>query len=338
MRVLVTGGSGFIGSHLVERLAATGHTVMNVDRDRPLVETTCEFAQIDICNREDVLECVGSWGPDVIAHLAAETHVDRSIDGPEAFLTTNILGTFNLLNSVLKLSASDPSDAPRFIHVSTDEVFGSVAGSGTFTEGSPYRPRSPYAASKASADHLVRAWQTTYGLKTVVTNTCNNFGPRQHPEKLIPHMITRALNGWPLPVYGDGSNVRDWIYVSDHAAALQRIIESEATDGTYLIGARAERSNIDIVRTVCRNLDLERPRAEGSYEELITFVADRPGHDKRYAIDPTHMESTFGWTPAVSLEEGLASTVRWYLDHEDWTAQLVADGYSPERIGQGPTP
>jgi len=336
MRVLVTGGSGFIGSHLIDELNGAGHKVLNMDRNQPFAQTASEFVELDIRDGEDVAQCIRSWRPDVIAHLAAETHVDRSIDRPEAFLTTNILGTYNLLSTARDLSVGNPHNAPRFIHVSTDEVFGSADGSDAFTEHSPYRPRSPYAASKASADHLVRAWNTTYGLKAVVTNTCNNYGPRQHPEKLIPHMITRALNGLPLPVYGDGSNVRDWIHVSDHAAGLRRIIESEATEGTYLIGARTERSNIDLVRSICHHLDERRPRSDGSYAELITFVTDRPGHDKRYAIDPSAMEATFGWSAAVAFEEGLASTVQWYLEHEDWTDRLIAEGYSPERIGQGP--
>lgn len=336
MRVLVTGGSGFIGSHLIDELINAGHTVLNVDRERPRIPTDAEFAELDIRDGEGVRQTIKSWCPDVIAHLAAETHVDRSIDGPEAFLTTNILGTYNLLHAALEVSPGDPPGAPRFIHVSTDEVFGSAEGSSAFTERTAYGPRSPYAASKASADHLARAWHTTYGLNVVVTNTSNNYGPRQHPEKLIPHMITRALTGSPLPIYGDGSNIRDWIHVSDHANGLRRIIESDITNGTFLIGARAERSNLDLVRSICQHLDEKRPRTDGSYTELITFVTDRPGHDARYAIDPSIMEKTFEWSAAIDFENGLASTVQWYMDHQDWTDRLIADGYSPERIGQGP--
>jgi dTDP-glucose 4,6-dehydratase len=293
--------------------------------------------QADICDREAMRGAFAAFRPDVVAHLAAESHVDRSIDGPGDFLETNIIGTFQLLQVALEYWRGLPLPARaafRFHHVSTDEVFGSLGEDGHFTESSPYDPRSPYSASKASADHLVRAWRHTYGLPVIVTNCSNNYGPHHFPEKLIPLVIIKALSEQPLPVYGDGSNVRDWLYVEDHARALTRVFEAGVVGETYLIGGRAERTNLEVVRAICASMDLGRPRQGGAkHERLITFVPDRPGHDRRYAIDFAKLERELGWAPSVSFDEGIAATVRWYLDNEWWWRPLTADRYAGERLG-----
>jgi dTDP-glucose 4,6-dehydratase len=348
VRILITGGAGFIGSALARHLiSSTDHEVLivdkltyagNLDSLKGLAHSACyAFLHADICDRETMRNAFATFRPDVVTHLAAESHVDRSIDGPGDFLETNIVGTFHLLQAAVEywrsLSAA-AQEVFRFHHVSTDEVFGSLGEEGQFTESSRYDPRSPYSASKASADHLVRAWHHTYGLPVVVTNCSNNYGPYHFPEKLIPLVIIKALAEQPLPVYGDGGNVRDWLYVEDHAQALARVFEAGAVGETYLIGGRAEQTNLDVVRTVCASMDVARPRRGGRpHEQLITFVPDRPGHDRRYAINPTKLKRELGWTPSVSFAEGIAATVRWYLDNEWWWRPLVVRRYGGERLG-----
>lgn len=348
MRVLITGGAGFIGSALARHLiASTDHHVLvvdkltyagNLDSLNGLVGSPrYGFLRADICNREAINSAFEVFRPNIVLHLAAESHVDRSIDGPADFLETNVVGTFKLLDVALEYWRGLPSPARaafRFHHVSTDEVFGSLDSSGQFTESSRYDPRSPYSASKASADHLVRAWGHTYGLPIIISNCSNNYGPYHFPEKLIPLVIIKALAEQPLPIYGDGGNVRDWLFVEDHARALTRIFESGTVGATYLIGGRAEKTNLEVVRTICSSMDVERPRqGGGAHDELITFVADRPGHDRRYAIDPTKLERELSWTPSVSFAEGIAATVRWYLDNEWWWRPLVVGRYGGERLG-----
>jgi dTDP-glucose 4,6-dehydratase len=346
--VLITGGAGFIGSALARHLiASTDHQVLvvdkltyagNLDSLKGLAKSArYAFLQADIRRRDAMQNAFAEFRPDVVAHLAAESHVDRSIDGPGDFLETNIVGTFQLLQVAVDYwrGLPAPSQAAfRFHHVSTDEVFGSLGAAGRFTEASPYDPRSPYSASKASADHLVRAWRHTYGLPVIVTNCSNNYGPRHFPEKLIPLVIIKALAEQSLPVYGDGANVRDWLYVEDHARALTRVFEAGAVGETYLIGGGAERTNLEVVRAICVAMDQARPRRGGlKHEELIAFVPDRPGHDHRYAIDFAKLERELGWTPSVSFAEGIAATVRWYLDNEWWWRPLVANRYDGERLG-----
>ncbi len=269
-------------------------------------------------------------------NLAAESHVDRSIDGPSDFIQTNILGTFTLLQEALRYWRGldrQSQNAFRFHHVSTDEVFGSLGEAGLFDEGTAYAPNSPYAASKASSDHLVRAWHATYGLPTLITNCSNNYGPYQFPEKLIPHMIIKALGHEPLPVYGDGQNVRDWLYVEDHAAALTLVLEAGRIGETYNIGGRNERTNLDVVRTICDLLDHKAPSAKGSHHRLISFVRDRPGHDRRYAIDASKLEAELGWRATETFETGLARTVAWYLENRTWWQAILERGYKVQRIG-----
>ena len=344
-RVLVTGGAGFIGSALIRRLVAQGHRVVNLDKltyaaaPAALAEVAgnpnYRFVKGDIADRRLVAELLTDECIDVIAHLAAESHVDRSIDGPGAFIHTNIVGTYELLQCArdywLKL-APDAKSAFRFHHISTDEVFGDLdADAPKFTEDTPYQPSSPYSASKAASDHLVRAWAHTYGLPVVVTNCTNNYGPWQAPEKLIPLTILKALRGDPLPVYGTGANIRDWLHVDDHAAAIQAVFERGRVGETYAVGAREEHSNIAIVARICDLLDARMPLAKRR-RALITFVADRPGHDRRYAIDPAKIERELGWTPSIGFGDGLAATVDWYVEHGDaWTGS----GFSLERIGTG---
>ncbi len=328
MKILVTGGAGFIGSALIRHLIGESeHSVLNLDKltyagvltslaevaDNPRYS----FVQGDICEAELVARLLAEFQPDVIAHLAAESHVDRSIDGPGEFIQTNVVGTFTMLQQALgywqSLSAGRQA-AFRFHHISTDEVYGSLGEEGLFTETTAYDPRSPYSASKAASDHLVRAWGHTYGLPVLVTNCSNNYGPYHFPEKLIPLIIIRALAGEPLPVYGDGSNVRDWLFVEDHARALRRVFEAGVPGETYNIGGNSERRNIEVVRAICAALDARRPREDGkSYAEQITFVADRPGHDQRYAIDAAKIARELGWEPQVRFEDGIARTVDWYL-------------------------
>jgi dTDP-glucose 4,6-dehydratase len=346
--ILVTGGAGFIGSALCRHLIGRGDTrVVNLDKltyagnlaslagieDSP----DYRFVEADIGDMAAVSALLAEERPDAIMHLAAESHVDRSIDGPGEFIETNIVGTFRLLQAALGYwrAPGQEKEAFRFHHVSTDEVFGDLPfDSGIFTEETPYDPSSPYSASKAASDHLVRAWQRTYGLPVVLSNCSNNYGPYHFPEKLIPLVILNALHERPLPVYGRGENVRDWLYVEDHARALDSIVSAGRAGETYLIGGRAERTNLDVVRTICRLLDARRPRSNGEpHEALIEFVTDRPGHDRRYAIDPSKSESELGWRPEESFESGMAKTVDWYLAREDWWRPLREKSYAGERLG-----
>ncbi|WP_409516265.1 dTDP-glucose 4,6-dehydratase [Brevundimonas sp.] len=347
---MITGAAGFIGSALVRHLIQrTSHEVLAFDKLTyagnlsSLVSAAASnrysFVQADICDAEAVSRALADFEPQVVAHLAAESHVDRSIDGPAVFVQTNLIGTFVMLNEALDYwrDLNDADKATfRFHHISTDEVFGSLGEEGFFTETTPYDPRSPYSASKAGSDHLVRAWGHTYGLPVLVTNCSNNYGPYHFPEKLIPLIIIRALNGEPLPVYGDGSNVRDWLFVEDHAAALQEVFENGAPGQTYNVGGNAERKNIEVVRAICAILDRLRPRTDGKpYADQITHVADRPGHDHRYAIDASKIRTELGWTPSVTFEEGIARTVEWYLSNEGWWRDILAQRNATERLGNG---
>jgi dTDP-glucose 4,6-dehydratase len=353
MRILVTGGAGFIGSALIRHLIAdSDHEVLNFDK---LTYAGCpaslravadhpryRFVRADICATAAVAEAIARFRPMTIIHLAAESHVDRSIDAPAGFVETNIVGTFVLLQQALTFYRSLPQAERasfRFHHVSTDEVFGSLGQSGRFVEMSRYDPRSPYSASKAASDHLVRAWHHSYGLPVLVTNCSNNYGPCQFPEKLIPLVILRAIAGRDIPVYGDGGNVRDWLHVEDHARALRRVFEAGVTGETYNIGGDAEQRNIDVVRAVCAALDSLRPRADGCpHTEAIRFVTDRPGHDRRYAIDATKMRDELSWRPRVTFAQGIAATVRWYLDNRDWWTEASArGGYDTTRLGLADT-
>lgn len=348
MKFLVTGAAGFIGSAVARRLIGeTEHEVLvvdkltyagNLDSLKPIANSLrYRFVQADICDGGKMRDLVGAYQPDVVMHLAAESHVDRSIDGPGAFVETNVLGTFHVLQAALGywrgLSAS-AKERFRFHHISTDEVFGSLGDEGFFHEDYPYQPTSPYSASKAASDHFVRAWNHTYGLPTVVTNCSNNYGPYHFPEKLIPLVILNALEGKPLPVYGTGENVRDWLYVDDHAEALITVALKGAPGETYAIGGWNERRNIDVVRAVCGLVDEMAPSAAiGPRESLITFVGDRPGHDARYAIDASKIERELGWKPAETFETGLRKTVRWYLDNESWWQRVRSGVYRGERLG-----
>jgi dTDP-glucose 4,6-dehydratase len=350
--ILVTGGAGFIGSAVCRHLIGRGDTrVVNLDKltyagnlaSLAGIEEDPNylFVQADIGDGGLVSRLLAEERPDAIMHLAAESHVDRSIDGPAEFIETNIVGTFRLLQAALgywRGLEGEKSAGFRFHHISTDEVFGDLPfEGGLFSEETPYDPSSPYSASKASADHLVRAWGHTYGLPTIVSNCSNNYGPYHFPEKLIPLVILNALHELPLPVYGEGANVRDWLYVEDHARALDRIVSDGRAGETYLIGGRAERTNLDVVRTICRLLDERQPRAGGRrYEELIAFVADRPGHDRRYAIDASKAERELGWRAEESFESGLARTIDWYLAREDWWRPLRDGKYGGERLGTAP--
>ena len=348
LRILVTGGSGFIGSALVRHLIAeTAHEVLNFDlltyaATAGAVKTAEQsphyaFVQGDICDTVAVTRAIARFQPDVITHLAAESHVDRSIDAPGAFIQTNLVGTYTMLAASREYW--DGLDAAarerfRFHHISTDEVFGSLGETGLFTETTPYDPRSPYSASKAGSDHLVRAWGHTFGLPVLVTNCSNNYGPFHFPEKLIPLIIVKALAGQTLPVYGKGDQVRDWLYVDDHVRALQTVFERGTPGRTYNIGGNNERQNIDVVETVCRILDCVQPRADGqSYAHQIEFVADRPGHDKRYAIDASRIHDELGWSPRETFDSGIDKTVRWYLDNRDWWESIVSERQAADRRG-----
>jgi len=340
MKILVTGGAGFIGSAVVRLAISKGHSVINVDA---LTYAAClenvasvadhpnyVFEQVDIREGATLEAVFAKHTPDAVMHLAAESHVDRSIDGPADFIETNVNGTFNMLDAARSFwQAQGKPAAFRFHHISTDEVFGSLGPTGMFTEDTPYDPRSPYSASKASSDHLVRAWQETYGLPVVLTNCSNNYGPYHFPEKLIPVVILNALAGKPLPIYGDGGNIRDWLYVEDHADALLLVLEKGALGRSYNIGGENERTNLELVKTLCEILDRLQPRDDGSYADLITFVTDRPGHDVRYAIDSSRIRDELGWRPSVTVEEGLEKTVQWYLNNEIWWKPLL------ERFGVG---
>ena len=346
--IFVTGGAGFIGSALVRRLiGSTSHTVVNVDKltyaaDLDAVASVAEhpryrFARVDICDAAALRALFAQHEPAGVIHLAAESHVDRSIDGPDAFIQTNVVGTYTLLAESLAywraLSASR-RDTFRFVHVSTDEVYGSLPETGVFTEQTAYDPRSPYAASKAASDHLVSAWYHTYGFPALTTNSSNNYGPFQFPEKLIPLVAQRALAGQSIPVYGTGSNVRDWLYVDDHAAALATAFERGAPGRSYNVGAHSERRNIDVVRSICAILDeLSPDPAIRDRTSLITYVSDRPGHDQRYAIDASRIADELGWRAAVDFESGLRRTLEWYLANGDWLERIRTRSYAGERLG-----
>jgi dTDP-glucose 4,6-dehydratase len=344
MTVIVTGGAGFIGSALVRALVADGERVVTVDKLTyagnlanlaPLAGSARHvFVRADICDRGAMAAVFREHRPGAVYHLAAESHVDRSIDAPAAFVETNVVGTASLLDGALgywrSLDALGRAGF-RFLHVSTDEVYGELGATGSFTEGSPYRPSSPYAASKAAADHLARAWHRTYGLPLLLSNCSNNYGPYQFPEKLIPLMVLNAVAGKPLPVYGRGANIRDWLHVEDHAAALRRIMAAGRVGETYLIGARAEMPNLAMVETLCRLLDARLP-AGAPHARRIAFVPDRPGHDARYAIDPAKIERELGWRPRFDVNQGLAATVDWYLANQDWCRAASAH-YRQERLG-----
>jgi dTDP-glucose 4,6-dehydratase len=388
MKILVTGGAGFIGSNLVHLLVSKGHQVLNIDKltyagnPRSLADLegnpNHQLLQADICDAEAMRKAFADFQPDWVMHLAAESHVDRSIDGPGEFIQTNILGTYVLLQTAREhwnfrisetrvparengADASRSSETPasdlrnsdfRFLHVSTDEVYGSLGETGLFTETTPYDPHSPYSASKASSDHLARAWRDTYGLPVIVTNCSNNYGPFQFPEKLIPVVILKALRGEPIPVYGKGENIRDWLYVEDHAEALLAAISKGKPGETYNIGGNNEMKNIDLVRLLCRLLDealeargrsfraseagvsaTENPKIRKS-ENLITFVTDRPGHDLRYAIDATKIKNELGWEPKQDHESGFRKTVEWYLENEKWWQEILNGSYQLERLGK----
>lgn len=346
MKILVTGGAGFIGSAVVRLAIARGHGVVNLDA---LTYAAClenvssvscsanyAFEHADIRDRAALDRIFAAHEPDVVMHLAAESHVDRSIDGPGDFIGTNITGTYNMLEAARNYWTNQGKPAGfRFHHVSTDEVFGSLPADPAvkFTEDTPYDPHSPYSASKASADHLVRAWHETFGLPVVLTNCSNNYGPFHFPEKLVPVVILNALAGKPLPVYGNGDNIRDWLFVEDHADALLLAVEKGEPGRSYNIGGENERSNLDLVNMLCAILDVKRPKEEGSYADLITFVADRPGHDARYAIDPSRIRTELGWRPSVMVEEGLERTVQWYLDNEAWWRPLQERHDVGRRLG-----
>ncbi|QIZ82681.1 dTDP-glucose 4,6-dehydratase [Thalassovita gelatinovora] len=347
MKLLVTGGAGFIGSAVVRQAVGQGIEVVNLDA---LTYAAClenvasvagsplyHFEQVDIRNAAAVEACFAKHSPDAVLHLAAESHVDRSIDGPGVFIETNVMGTFNLLQSARALwEAKGRPDGFRFHHISTDEVFGSLPADPAiqFTEDTAYDPRSPYSASKASSDHLVRAWHETYGLPVLLTNCSNNYGPYHFPEKLIPVTILNALAGKDLPIYGDGSNIRDWLYVEDHADALLTVLHQGRVGRSYNIGGENERSNLQLVETLCAILDRLSPRADGkAYAEQIRFVTDRPGHDARYAIDPSRIRAELGWRPSVTVEQGLEKTVQWYLDNESWWRALQTREGVGQRLG-----
>jgi dTDP-glucose 4,6-dehydratase len=348
-KILVTGGAGFIGTSVVRHLLGEGEAVINVDKltyagsNPPLGDLALGGRYVlevaDIADRVALTRILAQHRPDAVMHLAAETHVDRSIDGPDAFVETNLVGTFTLLEAVRAYWRSLPAAAQsvfRFHHISTDEVFGSLGEDGRFTEETPYRPNNPYAASKAGADHLARAWHRTYDLPVVMTNCSNNYGPWQFPEKLIPLTILNALEGKPLPVYGKGANRRDWLYVGDHAAALALVLRRGRPGESYNIGGGEERANIDLVRMLCRILDDELPEARHRpHEHLVTFVEDRPGHDLRYAMDDGKLRRELGWRPSESLETGLRKTVRWYLDNRAWWEPIRSGVYRGERLGRG---
>ena len=343
----MTGGAGFIGSALIRLAITRGHAIVNVD---VLTYAGClrnvasvakhqnyAFEQVDICDRAGLGAVFSRHSPDAVMHLAAESHVDRSIDGPTGFIETNVNGTLNMLEAARSYWQAQGQPATfRFHHVSTDEVFGSLPNDPTvlFTEDTPYAPSSPYSASKASSDHLVRAWHETYGLPIVLTNCSNNYGPYHFPEKLVPVLILNALAGKPLPIYGDGKNIRDWLYVDDHADALLLALEEGTVGRSYNISGGNERTNLELAQTLCAILDGLQPRQSGNYADLIAFVTDRPGHDARYAIDPSRIRDELGWQPSVTIDEGLKKTVCWYLENEDWWRPLLGRSGAGQRLGR----
>lgn len=350
IKILVTGGAGFIGSAVIRHIIKnTEHHVLNIDKltyagnleslisisDNPRYQ----FSETDICDHAAVEQLFSDFQPDIVMHLAAESHVDRSIDGPAAFITTNIVGTYTLLEVARKywqnLDEGKKSKF-KFHHISTDEVYGDLEGTtDLFTENTAYLPSSPYSASKASSDHLVRAWHRTYGFPVVVTNCSNNYGPYHFPEKLIPLVILNALDGKPLPVYGNGQQIRDWLFVEDHARALYRVATEGVVGETYNIGGHNEKQNIEVIKTICQILDELEPQLNGqSYEKLMTFVKDRPGHDLRYAIDASKIERELGWKPQESFETGIRKTVQWYLDNLEWCRRVQDGSYQRERLGE----
>jgi dTDP-glucose 4,6-dehydratase len=346
MKLLITGGAGFIGSAVVRLAVQRGYEVVNLDaltyagRLENVAEVSnsnlYSFEHADIRDRAALTRIFEIHKPDAVMHLAAESHVDRSIDGPGDFVETNITGTYNMLEAArAHWVTSGKPDTFRFHHISTDEVYGSLGDDGLFTEDTPYDPRSPYSASKASSDHLVRAWHETYGLPVVLTNCSNNYGPYHFPEKLIPKVILNALQGKKLPIYGQGLNVRDWLYVEDHADALLLAVTKGTPGRSYNVGGHNERRNIDLVKAICSILDAKRPLAAGSYGDLITYVEDRPGHDARYAIDPKRIMDELGWQPSVTVEQGLEKTVDWYLDNENWWRPLLEIDGVGTRVGTG---
>lgn len=343
MNILVTGGAGFIGSAVIRHIMQNTHNhVLNIDKltyagnleslNEIDQHPNYEFKQIDICDTEQITAAIDAFRPDAIMHLAAESHVDRSIDGPAAFIQTNIVGTYTLLEAARKYWMGLDAEAQqnfRFHHISTDEVYGDLEGiKDLFTETTSYAPSSPYSASKASSDHLVRAWHRTYGLPVIVTNCSNNYGPYHFPEKLIPLVILNALDAKPLPVYGNGQQIRDWLFVEDHARALYKVVTEGVVGETYNIGGHNEKQNIDVVKTICKILDELKPQASGqAYDSLITFVKDRPGHDLRYAIDATKIQNELGWTPTETFETGIRKTVEWYLNNQEWVAHIQSGEY-----------
>lgn len=352
MKILLTGGAGFIGSNLVRHLIQhTDHEVLNVDKLtyagnlNSLADIASHprysFEQVDLCDAHSVQQAFSSYQPDAVMHLAAESHVDRSIDGPGEFIQTNVIGTFNLLQAALKFYRDPCSAKPerrrgiRFLHVSTDEVYGSLGPTDpAFSETTPYDPHSPYSASKAASDHLARAWGDTYGLPVMVTNCSNNYGPYQFPEKLIPVVILKCLRGEPIPVYGKGENIRDWLYVEDHCRALTAVLENGQPGHTYTIGGNNERRNIDLVRDICSLMDELAPNPKVlQHDFLIEFVTDRPGHDLRYAINANKIKSELGWEPLENATSGLRKTVQWYLDNETWWQTILSGDYKLDRIG-----
>jgi dTDP-glucose 4,6-dehydratase len=345
--IFVTGGAGFIGSAVIRHLLDdTAAFIVNIDKltyasslnsiPQAAKNQRYRFAQVDICDGAALRKLFEQYRPRHVMNLAAESHVDRSIDGPDIFVQTNVVGTLTLLQEARRFwQALDRAERGsfRFHHISTDEVYGSLGADGLFNETTPYSPNSPYSASKAASDHLVRAWHETYGLPVIVTNCSNNYGPYHFPEKLIPHIIIRALAEQSLPVYGDGQNIRDWLYVEDHARALTLVVERGKIGETYNIGGRNERTNIDVVKMICGLLDEMQPSSHGPREQLITFVPDRPGHDRRYAIDPAKIERELGWKAAHDFRSGLTETVRWYLANRPWWQAILDRGYQAERIG-----
>jgi len=349
MTILVTGGAGFIGSNFVLMAINSGHQIINLDALTYAgnIESLAgirenarhHFVHADIADKDTIVQLLARHQPDAIVNFAAESHVDRSIDGPAAFIQTNVVGTLNLLECARdywRALEGVRKDAFRFLHVSTDEVYGSLGDTGAFTEQTAFAPNSPYSASKAASDHLVRAFHHTYGLPTVTTNCSNNYGPHQFPEKLIPLVIQKALSGQALPIYGDGKNIRDWLYVTDHCSAIMAVLQAGRTGETYNVGGDAERENIAVVKAICSVLDKKQPRSDGkSYAEQMTFVQDRPGHDRRYAIDAGKIKSELGWQPAMSFEQGIEQTIQWYLDNQNWVQRVLDGSYRLERIGQG---